>query len=701
MATYKYLDTTGLGQLWNKVKGKDTEVLREIGQRLGESTNNTWWQTLENVDYFQDFMNYDNPSIIAYHNQGTVIFLYRHDYDDVNFSFNYYSLDGKALLTYDGLGSVWQLIVDNTVIEEIGSSTISDFSFYVPKGEWISEGLSRYLIADAEWHDVTTFLSEIESVDIFDILDNYNVIAFTRNIESDGNYSSFTLFNVDREYYSFSSFDNIVRMAYDSFSNRWEYYNRMSIEYINDWSGFGVYIKPSPHPNWEESDSTSLDYIKNKPPIHAATGTNSTIIGDTNNQATGSVSIVSGYGNSSSGNYSIANGYNNTITAQYGATTGSGNAVSGQYGIAIGSSNKAKNNWSVTHGNYSEASANFAVASGSRTKASGAYSFAFGTNSQRAILNLTGDASATTYSTTVNDQSTADTLKQLAPSLYVASSSGSPIRVTSIVDGNQSLELLITFESTLSTTSISQASYVFNQATATTGDVSVAMGLANLASNQASTAFGSNNVSSGVASFVEGKSNVASSLQSHAEGYLTVSSSNQSHAEGRSTTASDMAAHSEGYGTTASGEASHSENKSTVASGKYTHAQGEYTQANGYAETAIGRYNTLSNANAQTTYNTTNSPYILVAGNGTADNARSNAHTLDWSGNGWYAGKLTVGTAPTNNMDVATKKYVDDNVKGYAISLSSNVITLTGSDGSTSSVTLPVYNGSVSGGGSS
>ena len=32
---------------------------------------------------------------------------------------------------------------------------------------------------------------------------------------------------------------------------------------------------------------------------------------------------------------------------------------------------------------------------------------------------------------------------------------------------------------------------------------------------------------------------------------------------------------------------------------------------------------------------------------------------MDWSGNEVLAGKLTVGTAPTNNMDVATKQYVD------------------------------------------
>ena len=46
-------------------------------------------------------------------------------------------------------------------------------------------------------------------------------------------------------------------------------------------------------------------------------------------------------------------------------------------------------------------------------------------------------------------------------------------------------------------------------------------------------------------------------------------------------------------------------------------------------------------------------------GNGTSDNARSNARTLDWNGNEVLAGKLTVGAAPSGDMDVTTKGYVD------------------------------------------
>jgi hypothetical protein len=41
--------------------------------------------------------------------------------------------------------------------------------------------------------------------------------------------------------------------------------------------------------------------------------------------------------------------------------------------------------------------------------------------------------------------------------------------------------------------------------------------------------------------------------------------------------------------------------------------------------------------------------YVEIVGNGTADNARSNARTLDWSGNEVLAGSLTVGSAPTSS----------------------------------------------------
>ena len=56
----------------------------------------------------------------------------------------------------------------------------------------------------------------------------------------------------------------------------------------------------------------------------------------------------------------------------------------------------------------------------------------------------------------------------------------------------------------------------------------------------------------------------------------------------------------------------------------------------------------------------TENKYAHIVGNGTLETNRSNAHTVDWDGNGWYAGKLTQEGTPTEEKDLATKKYVDD-----------------------------------------
>jgi hypothetical protein len=57
--------------------------------------------------------------------------------------------------------------------------------------------------------------------------------------------------------------------------------------------------------------------------------------------------------------------------------------------------------------------------------------------------------------------------------------------------------------------------------------------------------------------------------------------------------------------------------------------------------------------------------YLNIIGNGTSDSARSNAHTLDWSGNAWYQGDVYVGSTSGTNKDsgskkLATEEYVDE-----------------------------------------
>lgn len=140
----------------------------------------------------------------------------------------------------------------------------------------------------------------------------------------------------------------------------------------------------------------------------------------------------------------------------------------------------------------------------------------------------------------------------------------------------------------------------------------------------------------GVGSSAIGTNVIASGFCSHAEGSNTVASSECSHVEGGDTHATGNYAHAEGSGTTASGDYSHSEGSGTTASSENQHVQ--------------GKYNIEDSENK----------YAHIVGNG-EDGKNSNAHTLDWQGNAWFAGKLSQEGTPTEDKDLVTKKYVDDN----------------------------------------
>ena len=184
------------------------------------------------------------------------------------------------------------------------------------------------------------------------------------------------------------------------------------------------------------------------------------------------------------------------------------------------------------------------------------------------------------------------------------------------------------------------------------------------------------NEASGAYSHAEGYTCTASGAYSHAEGYCTITYGDNAHAEGQSTTASGMfGAHAEGRGSTAKGDSAHAEGYATQASGCNSHAEGYVTQASEYNSHAEGSNTTASGENSHAEgYGTTAASdnqhvqgkrniedsegvYAHIVGNGASDIARSNAHTLDWSGNAWFAGKVTVGA---DAEELATKSDVHE-----------------------------------------
>lgn len=198
--------------------------------------------------------------------------------------------------------------------------------------------------------------------------------------------------------------------------------------------------------------------------------------------------------------------------------------------------------------------------------------------------------------------------------------------------------------------------------TTASGNCSHAEGTNNTASGNYSHAEGAGScVASGVGSHAEGCWATASGGYSHAEGYGTKAYGEANHAEGISTTAYSEASHAEGHSTTASGNGSHAEGYRTKASGKYSHAEGSRTESSGENSHAEGNETTASGScshvegsrtiagsycqHVQGRYNIADNDnkYSHIVGNGSSDEARSNAHTLDWDGNAWYAGDVIVG----------------------------------------------------------
>jgi hypothetical protein len=143
---------------------------------------------------------------------------------------------------------------------------------------------------------------------------------------------------------------------------------------------------------------------------------------------------------------------------------------------------------------------------------------------------------------------------------------------------------------------------------------------------------------------------------SHAEGLNAHTSGQAAHAEGQGSFAWGTAAHAEGYYTTARGSYSHAEgNNSAINNVTGAHAEGYYTVASSDYQHVQGKYNAIDATGT----------YAHIVGNGTSASALSNAHTLDWSGNAWYAGSVSAGTtaapaAVVNDNDLTTKAYVDN-----------------------------------------
>lgn len=185
----------------------------------------------------------------------------------------------------------------------------------------------------------------------------------------------------------------------------------------------------------------------------------------------------------------------------------------------------------------------------------------------------------------------------------------------------------------------------------------------------------------GANSLAYGEHVQAAGSASQAFGYQTIARGSYSHAEGNQAIAHGSASHAEGAGSVAAANASHAEGTSNVALSSESHVSGRYNLPGAGATVAwasgvtfprgavvksdgrlylcirqhisgryTGSFNVKEYGDDGTTLYTVwddlgaagTTEYAEIIGNGTPS-VRSNARTLDWRGNEWLAGNLTLG----------------------------------------------------------
>lgn len=216
-----------------------------------------------------------------------------------------------------------------------------------------------------------------------------------------------------------------------------------------------------------------------------------------------------------------------------------------------------------------------------------------------------------------------------------------------------------------------------------------AEGFYTTAASQGAHAEGNNTTAASHGAHAEGDGTIASSGSAHAEGSNTKASGWYAHAEGSNTRALDYYSHAEGYLTEANGPGVHAEGRETIASGLYSHAEGygTITDYTGSHAQNIGTIATkqsqtsLGSFNVEDTAQTTTHPsgeveygqYAVIVGNGTDDNSRSNALTVDWSGNveasGYVSGKreTVYDNASGWTPSTSTGTTVDGKIANYSL----------------------------------
>lgn len=336
---------------------------------------------------------------------------------------------------------------------------------------------------------------------------------------------------------------------------------------------------------------------------------------NTDTMAAGPGALGNGYGTKANGNYSHAEGYQTQAIGNKSHSEGEVTKANGETSHAEGYNTQTTARWAHAEGASSQATGEGSHVEGIQNYTSGRSSHAEGTNSK-----AYGNSS---HSEGGGCETHAD----------YAHAEGNGTKAEGQAAHSEGYK----------TCAKSLDSHTEGCETQTVGPHSHAEGYKTTAG------YFNSYVEIGAGSHAEGRETSTHSDYSHTEGYQTQTWGDYAHAEGVNNNALGEGSHAEGYNTTAEGVYSHAEGLSTYAGRDGAHTEGSSTQAYGLASHAEG-FNTIATAWASHVsgrYNLIDleasdiqpeGKYVTIIGNGTDENNRSNAYTLDWNGNAWFAG---------------------------------------------------------------
>lgn len=356
----------------------------------------------------------------------------------------------------------------------------------------------------------------------------------------------------------------------------------------------------------------------------SATGNAATVIGSFN-KAVGSNSTAIGTSNTANGAYSNAFGYANRSDGTVATSIGYASSASGYSAMAIGQNAIANGTVSFATGYTDTAQGNYSTAIGSRNKAIGDYSTTIGEANKTAFASYAFGA----FNTVNNSFATA-------------------LGRGNLVNGDGAIAM--GFEDT-ATGTVAVVQGFHSKAGA---DNTVAIGTDSKALGIQSLAIGISATATGGGAMAMGYGNTAAGNYSATLGYNTKALGTVSMATGTFSTAGGDFSTAMGYSTVASGHNASAFGHFAKASGDYSNAIGNNVVVKSYSGFVTGLFNDSSNAANSTDVNPANR--IFEVGNGTADNARSNAVTILQNGN------IGIGTvSPVARLDIAGSIAMNDN----------------------------------------